>query len=111
MALPCIKCVLTLSPLIKEKYKNSENSKSQTAAKPIAPTSPCSGCGKLHWKKDCPFKGAVCHACNRKGHIKPVCCVSKSGNSGATENVNFSNINVAPTSNSSYDHVFNINSH
>ena len=40
-----------------------------------------------------------------------MCCVSKSGNSGATENVNFSNIDVVPTSNSSYDHVFNINSH
>ena len=95
----------------KEKSKNSENSKSQTAAKPNAPASPCSGCGKLHWKKDCPFKGGVCYACNRKGHIKPVCRVSKSGNSEATENVNFSNINVAPTSNSSYDNVFNINSH
>ena len=95
----------------KEKSKNSENSNSQTAAKPNAPTSPCSGCGKLHWKKDCTFKDVVCHACNRKGHIKTVCHVSKSGNSGAIENVNFSNIDVAPTSNSSYDHVFNINSH
>ena len=50
--------------LSKEKSKNSETSKSQTAAKCSAPTSPCSGCGKLHWKKDCPFKDAVCLACS-----------------------------------------------
>ena len=95
----------------KGKAKNSETSKSQTASKPSAPTSPCSGCGKLHWKKDCPFKDAVCHSCNRKGHTKPVCHISKSGNSGAAGNVNFSNINVTLTSNPSYDHVFNIKSH
>ena len=40
-----------------------------------------------------------------------MCRVSKPGNSGATGNVNFSNIDVTPTSNSFYDHVFNIKSH
>ena len=46
-----------------------------------------------------------------RGHIKPVCQVSKSGNSGVAGNVNISNTDVTPTSNSSYDHVFNIKSH
>ena len=40
-----------------------------------------------------------------------MCRVSKSGNSGAAGNVNFPNTDVTPTSNSSYDHVFNIKSH
>ena len=77
------------------------------------PNSPCSGCGKLHWKKDCPFKDAVCHQCGRKGHIKTVCRVSssKGGNKKPTghANVKFSNVNVNNTdSSSSYDHVFHV---
>ena len=39
---------------------------------------PCSGCGRLHWKRDCPFKNATCHACKQKEHIQKVCFAAKS---------------------------------
>ncbi|KAK4315872.1 hypothetical protein Pmani_012923 [Petrolisthes manimaculis] len=33
----------------------------------------CYGCGGDHYRRDCKFKNAVCHACGRKGHISRVC--------------------------------------
>ena len=98
----------------KSNNKNSSSvSKSSTAStKSRLPDNPCSGCGKRHWKKDCPFREAVCHACNRKGHIKSVCRISK-GSDGKTTgraNVKFSNVDldVVPNANPSYDHVFHV---
>ena len=42
------------------------------------PKSPCPACGGDHWKKDCKFKDAVCHSCNKPGHLKSMCKPSKS---------------------------------
>ena len=41
--------------------------------KPSKPEKPCSGCGKYHWKNDCPFKDKDCFSCKKKGHISKVC--------------------------------------
>ena len=37
------------------------------------PEKPCQGCGKGHWKSDCPFKDAECYLCKRTGHISKMC--------------------------------------
>ena len=60
--------------------KISDKSKSNNG--PDLPKKKCYGCGQLHWKKDCPFKESVCHACNKKGHIQKV-CHSKNKNSSS----------------------------
>ena len=36
------------------------------------PNTPCTVCGNIHWKKDCPFKNAECQLCKTKGHINPL---------------------------------------
>ena len=44
-----------------------------TKFKPLStskPRNPCSGCGKMHWRKDCPFKEMECFSCQKKGHIR-----------------------------------------
>uniref|UniRef100_A0A914QA38 CCHC-type domain-containing protein n=1 Tax=Panagrolaimus davidi TaxID=227884 RepID=A0A914QA38_9BILA len=46
--------------------------KSAAASKPPPPT-PCPACGGAHWKVDCSFKDATCHACGGKGHIAKAC--------------------------------------
>ena len=63
------------------------------------PKMPCSGCGKLHWKRDCPFKNATCHSCKRRGHIKKMCftCTSKPTQSKSVNSVE-----------SSYDSVYSV---
>jgi hypothetical protein len=34
----------------------------------------CHHCGRYNHKVEaCHFKDAVCHSCNKKGHIKPIC--------------------------------------
>ena len=64
---------------------NSNNSKvSETK-----PKTPCSGCGNFHWKKDCPFHIAKCHACKKKGHLKKMCFESKSGKTRPKSDVHF----------------------
>ena len=37
------------------------------------PPQPCRGCGRGHWRSDCPFKNAKCHECDQIGHLKNVC--------------------------------------
>ena len=37
------------------------------------PNTPCTGCGKLHWRKDCPWKDKECFKCHMKGHLKKYC--------------------------------------
>ena len=39
---------------------NSSNSNSND------PKTPCNGCGRLCWKRDCPFKNATCHGCKKR---------------------------------------------
>ena len=34
------------------------------------PTKPCSGRGKRHWRKDCPYKDTECFNCHKKEHLK-----------------------------------------
>ena len=50
-------------------YKGSNSSSSNN------PKTPCSGCGCLHWKKDCPFKSAECHLCKKLDTLRK--CVLK----------------------------------
>ena len=45
---------------------NLSNVSRSSSDKANVPKMPCSGCGKLHWKRDCPFKNATCHACKQK---------------------------------------------
>lgn len=37
----------------------------------------CQGCGGQHARSQCPYRDAICNACNKRGHIAPVC---RSGN-------------------------------
>ena len=53
--------------------KPKYSSKPNYSTKPNKPDKPCSGCGKNHWRKDCPYKDATCYGCNRKGHLKSHC--------------------------------------
>ena len=62
------------------KYNSSSNSGQSR------PSSPCSGCGGKHWKRDCPFKDAECFKCKRKGHIMKVCGNNKVNNNNRAEN-------------------------
>ena len=73
------------------------------------PKSPCSGCGKLHWKRDCPFKSATCHSCKQKGHIQKMCYRSKPG--GKTQpksQVNFTNCDDANNDDEAYSFVYSL---
>ena len=66
-------------PLFKQGGK--EKSKETFQGKPIKP---CSGCGKSHWKSDCPFKSAECYLCKKKGHLAKVCFSKKSNTTRTT---------------------------
>ena len=88
---------------------------SPKASKASTPKNPCSGCGRNHWKSDCPFKEAVCYSCNRKGHLKSMCGNSKPNRPNAKHSgsVNFSNVGLnstpsSPIARSDYDHVFHV---
>ena len=37
----------------------------------------CFRCGGAHYANDCKLKDAVCHACNKKGHLAKKCRISK----------------------------------
>ena len=47
------------SPSKSKQYKNKQNN---------LPPNPCSGCGSLHWYKDCPYRNKKCLTCSRLGH-------------------------------------------
>ncbi|XP_076037783.1 uncharacterized protein LOC143023154 [Oratosquilla oratoria] len=75
------------------------------------PKTPCSGCGKLHWKRDCPFKNASCHLCIQKGHLKKMCYTSKSKTTPSKCIVNFTDCNELPTESSvvyCYEYIYAI---
>ena len=38
-----------------------------------SPNTPCSSCGGLHWKRECPYKNFDCRACGQIGHLQKVC--------------------------------------
>lgn len=86
------------------KYKKSNFQKKtgiNSKANTNLPKTNCFGCGEKHWKSDCPFKEAVCHSCQKKGHIKKMCYVKgKNSNSKNTNsNVNSSHSNpIQPNS-------------
>lgn len=67
------------------------------------PKSACSGCGQLHWRKDCPYKEAECFACHRKGHLKNMCFTQKKSGT---------QVNTLVSSNAQgeacYDYVFSV---
>ena len=95
------------------KSKSGDTSSSSVGSN--TPKTPCTGCGKLHWKRECPFKNATCHACKQKGHIKKVCFQSKSKPTSekaqTKSNVNFAECNnlfVESTGDPSYDYVYSV---
>ena len=47
------------SPFNSNQYKKKQNN---------LPPNPCSGCGSLHWYKDCPYRNKKCLTCSRVGH-------------------------------------------
>ena len=105
------------------KYNPSQNTKGDNTPKSI-PNTPCSGCGKMHWRRDCPFKNATCNVCHRKGHIQTVCYQARKEKPKAPKGrnmVHFSSSsntpkyhtpNVPNTANSdndsSYDYVYSL---
>ena len=89
---------------------------SNVNVKANTPKTPCTGCGKLHWKRDCPFKEAICHECKQKGHIKKMCFQAKSKQSSqkapSKSNINFStegNPSNKSASDPCYDYVYSVN--
>ena len=78
------------------------------------PKTPCTGCGNRHWKRECPFKSATCHACKQKGHIKKMCFTSKSKSTAqrtqSKSQVHFADSDNPPgnSDSNSYDHVFSV---
>ena len=81
-------------------YNRSDHSKNATK-----PKSKCSGCGQLHWKRDCPFLNSECYTCKQKGHISKV-CHNKAKTTNKINNHNSSNHDYA--GNSDYDFVFSM---
>ena len=82
----------------------NRNANSNLKGSHVKPKNPCSGCGGLHWKRDCPYKDSECFNCNGKGHIKKVCRV-KNPKSGPTHRIESNDASLL----SSYDYVFSIN--
>ena len=60
------------APFVKKPDSNQSHPKSKVS-KSSKPNQPCSGCGNRHWRRDCPFKDAECHKCQKKGHIAKAC--------------------------------------
>ena len=98
--------------------KHSNTANSHPKSTDSKPKTPCTGCGNFHWKKDCPFKNAECHACKKKGHLKKMCFESPKQKTHSKSNVNFSSDNRhRPTCSSTspnpnrdecYDFVFTV---
>ena len=101
-----------------QKYR-SDPSRSKSV-----PNTACSGCGQLHWRRDCPHRDSECYTCGRKGHLKKYCFMSKSnrGSSNATRSndrgsfksresrVNsVSHSSLKKDEPSCYDYVFHVN--
>lgn len=63
--------VLAVGNQIPKKFSSSPSK--PKGGKSEVPSKPCSGCGSRHWRRDCPFKEAVCHGCRKRGHIKKMC--------------------------------------
>ena len=63
------------------------------------PSAPCHRCGRSnHDQNDCKFRDSICHNCQKKGHIAPVCRAKKRptgtrnttrGSRGSTPRTNF----------------------
>ncbi|XP_068207101.1 uncharacterized protein [Palaemon carinicauda] len=53
---------------LKKKHKQGKKEKE----KGKIPDKACNGCGKSHWKSDCPFKNAECYLCKCTVHIAKV---------------------------------------
>ena len=68
----------------KPTYGNKGNIPKSTSNHATPPVSSCYGCGGTHWKKNCPFKEAICHKCQKKGHIQKVCRKDKNTSSKST---------------------------
>ena len=74
----------------------------------IKPSQPCSGCGGMHWKKDCQFKNAECFHCHRKGHLAKCCRVPKNPNKSNNYGKAVNTISVVESA-GEYEEIFQIN--
>ena len=68
--------------------RNSSNfGKSKVGSGDSKPMNACSGCGNMHWKRNCPFKFAKCYRCGHKGHVRKVCKTKVTGANRTDVNV------------------------
>ena len=85
------------------KQKSKQGGKEKEKGK--KPEKPCSGCGKGHWKSDCPFKNSECYLCKRTGHIAKVCFSKNTGRAnlskplGESKNKNVSSVESSSSGN------------
>ena len=76
-----------------------------TSSNNSKPTQACSGCGRRHWKSECPFKDAECFQCKRRGHIAKVCRNKSQGTTVRRDKNNYISSNVELVDRE-YDEVF-----
>uniref|UniRef100_A0A914Z5J2 Gag protein n=1 Tax=Panagrolaimus superbus TaxID=310955 RepID=A0A914Z5J2_9BILA len=55
------------------KKVNNGNGKKPFKKREKNSSSTCASCGGQHSRDSCRFRNAVCHACNKSGHIEKVC--------------------------------------
>ena len=64
----------------KKPLKKGNQSEAKSGnAKADPPKKACSGCGRMHWKKDCPFKDAECYQCGKKDTLSLFAGIRKRG--------------------------------
>ena len=85
------------------KFKSKQGEKGKSKESTSKPAKPCSGCGKNHWKSDCPFKNSECYLCKKIGHVSKVCFIKKQSYSkvpAVSKNVGLVEVPVEDASNS-----------
>ena len=96
----------------KSSYKSNksipkEKSDQGERKKGSKPDKPCSGCGRKHWKSDCPFSNAECFLCKKKGHIAKVCFTKKQNSKSSVSNSKTKQVSsIESSSRTSFDKEF-----
>ena len=94
------------------KFKSKQGEKGKSKESTSKPAKPCSGCGKNHWKSDCPFKNSECYLCKKIGHISKVCFTKKQTSNkvpAVSKNVGLVEVPVEDASNhESNEYIFSI---
>ena len=64
---------VSTKPKMRTNNRSFAYSAQSSTASPTKPNAACSGCGKFHWKRDCPYRETVCFSCGNRGHLKRCC--------------------------------------